>query len=71
MRIYIIGFMGCGKSTVGKKLAAKINYRFIDLDKYIEAIKYFDNIIEIDPKNLEAKKNKERCYYRCYKKRYT
>ncbi|MDA3781276.1 MAG: AAA family ATPase [Bacteroidales bacterium] len=36
MHIYIIGFMGCGKTTVGKKLAAKINYPFIDLDKYIE-----------------------------------
>ncbi len=34
--IYIIGFMGCGKTTVGKLLARKLNYRFVDLDKMIE-----------------------------------
>ncbi len=28
--------MGAGKSTVGKKLAEKMNYRFVDLDHYIE-----------------------------------
>jgi len=28
--------MASGKSTIGKDLAEKINYKFIDLDKYIE-----------------------------------
>ena len=28
--------MGCGKSTVGKSLAASKNLTFIDLDQYIE-----------------------------------
>ena len=36
MRIFLIGFMGCGKSTFGKKLAAKINCDFIDLDHEFE-----------------------------------
>ncbi len=36
MRIYIIGFMGVGKSTVGKKLAAKLGYEFLDTDKVFE-----------------------------------
>lgn len=36
MLIYLIGFMGCGKTTIGKKLANKLKYRFIDLDKLIE-----------------------------------
>ncbi len=36
MRIYITGFMGSGKSTVGKQLAGRLNYRFIDLDSLIE-----------------------------------
>lgn len=33
--IFLIGFMGCGKSTLGKKLAAKTGYSFIDLDDVI------------------------------------
>ncbi len=37
MRIYLIGFMGCGKSTLGKRLAKKLNYSFLDMDKVIEA----------------------------------
>ena len=36
MRIFLIGFMGCGKSTIGKKLAKTLSCKFIDLDKYIE-----------------------------------
>jgi shikimate kinase len=36
MRIFLNGFMGCGKSTIGKKLANKLGYGFIDLDDYIE-----------------------------------
>ncbi len=37
MRIYLIGYMGSGKSTVGKGLAAALNLQFIDLDSYIES----------------------------------
>ena len=36
MIIFLIGFMGCGKSTLGKKLALNIEYNFIDLDVYIQ-----------------------------------
>lgn len=36
MRIYLIGYMGSGKTTLGKELAAKLKYRFMDLDKQIE-----------------------------------
>jgi len=36
MLIYLIGYMGSGKTTVGKKLAAKMDYSFLDLDKMIE-----------------------------------
>lgn len=36
MRIYLIGYMGSGKSTVGKQLAAELNLAFIDMDDYIE-----------------------------------
>jgi shikimate kinase len=34
--VYIIGFMGSGKSTAGKKLSASLGWSFIDLDRKIE-----------------------------------
>lgn len=48
MRIYLIGLPGCGKSTLGKKLASKLNYDFIDMDSYIEksAGMFIDEIFE-------------------------
>ena len=35
MKIFLIGFMGSGKSTIGRKLAQYLHYSFIDLDKLI------------------------------------
>ncbi|MBN1683404.1 shikimate kinase [Candidatus Bathyarchaeota archaeon] len=35
MNLVLFGFMGVGKSTVGKLLALKIHYPFIDLDSEI------------------------------------
>ncbi len=37
MRIALIGYMGSGKSTVGRLLAEQMNLPFIDLDKLIES----------------------------------
>ena len=34
-KIFLIGFMGVGKTTVGKVLAKKLNYNFIDTDDVI------------------------------------
>lgn len=34
--IVLVGFSGAGKSTVGKRLAGKLDKVFIDLDLYIE-----------------------------------
>ena len=36
MRYFIIGYKNCGKTTIGKKLAARLNMEFIDLDEVIE-----------------------------------
>ena len=36
MIIVLIGYMASGKSTIGRILADKLNYSFIDLDDYIE-----------------------------------
>lgn len=36
-RIFLIGYMGAGKSTMGKWLAQVMNLEFIDLDNFIES----------------------------------
>ena len=36
-RIILIGYMGAGKTTLGKILARELNLEFIDLDWYIES----------------------------------
>lgn len=36
MIVILIGYMASGKSTLGKILAKKLHYKFIDLDDYIE-----------------------------------
>ena len=38
MKVFLIGFMGCGKTTLGEKLASKNGFTFIDLDKAIEQV---------------------------------
>lgn len=35
-RIYLVGFMGAGKSTVGRELSLKLQVPFVDLDAEIE-----------------------------------
>ncbi len=34
--VVLCGFMGCGKSTVGRNLARKTGRKFLDMDRYIE-----------------------------------
>lgn len=36
MRIYLVGYMGSGKTTLGRWLASHAGLHFIDLDKYLE-----------------------------------
>lgn len=35
--VFLIGFMGAGKTSVGKALAARLGWRFYDLDQVVEA----------------------------------
>jgi len=37
MIIFLVGFMGSGKSTVGRGLAGRLGYSFIDMDARLEA----------------------------------
>lgn len=45
--------MGSGKSTIGKRLANKLGFSFIDLDQYIEK-KYFKTVANIFETEGEA-----------------
>lgn len=36
-RIFLLGYMGVGKTTLGKYLSEKLNLEFVDLDLYIQA----------------------------------
>jgi shikimate kinase len=38
INIYLIGMMGCGKTTVGQALAKALNYRFMDTDQLITQV---------------------------------
>ena len=59
-KIYLVGFMAVGKSTIGKKLAEMLGYTSLDLDdvfeeKYKITIKTFFNKYDEDLfRNLEA-----------------
>lgn len=36
MRVFLIGFMGSGKSKKGRKLAAQLGFDFVDMDEWVE-----------------------------------
>lgn len=57
--IFLIGFMGSGKSTIGKALSERYNLSFVDLDDYIvkkqgmEITKIFEQFGEDKFRELE------------------
>ena len=59
MKIFLVGFMGSGKTTIGKKLANYLKSEFVDLDKLIEVkagmsiVDYFEIHGEIAFRELE------------------
>jgi shikimate kinase len=61
-RIYLIGFMGSGKTSIGRQLARKLGWKFIDLDKEIEQGEK-RQVAEIFRENGEP-------YFRSLEKRY-
>ena len=46
VRVFLMGFMGAGKTTLGKALARDLNISFIDLDQYIES-RYMKSVSQI------------------------
>ena len=63
--VFLIGYMGCGKTTLGEVLARQMGVRFIDLDEYIEAqqsmsvVEIFDELGEGRFRELERAALKE------------
>lgn len=58
--IYIVGFMGVGKSTVGRMLADRLGWRFVDMDEEIEMqqnssiSKLFETVGEEEFRRIES-----------------
>lgn len=46
--VFLIGFMGSGKTTTGKKLAAKLGLLFVDLDAEIVRQSEYKSIAEME-----------------------
>ncbi len=59
MNIALVGFMGTGKSAVGKRLAKRLSWKFIDIDSIIEKSasltipEIFEQLGEEEFRNLE------------------
>ena len=62
MNIIILGYMGSGKSIIGRELSLKVNKKFIDLDSYIEE-KEKDLISNIFQKNGDLYFRKQESKY--------
>jgi len=66
--IFLIGFMGSGKTTLGRKLAARLGYPFMDLDHILEAqagmtiAQYFSEFGEDAFRKLESEVLKQTNY---------
>lgn len=58
--VFLIGYMGCGKTTLGEVLARQMGLSFIDLDEYIEhkqgvtIVEIFDKMGEKRFRELET-----------------
>jgi shikimate kinase len=53
VRIFLVGYMGAGKTTIGKLLCQDANLNFVDLDTYIER-KYFKTISQLFDEHGES-----------------
>src|ERR1043165_197353 len=49
--IFLIGFMGAGKTTFGKKLANKLQFTFLDLDEEIARRQNAESVQQLIDKN--------------------
>jgi len=50
MNILIIGFLGSGKSSIGKRLARNLDYKFVELDDVVLDYTGYTNIQDVEKK---------------------
>ena len=58
--IYLVGYMGAGKTTAGRLLADKLGWRFVDLDDAFEQIHGYSTAEYIRRFGLEEFRKKEK-----------
>lgn len=67
MKVFLVGYMGSGKSTLGPALAARLGIPFVDLDSALEASagisigQWFADRGEADFREAESRMIRERC----------
>jgi len=62
-KIILLGYMGCGKSTIAKELSNKIGIPFIDLDEFIEKkVKMSIKTIFADKGEIYFRKLEHECF---------
>lgn len=67
MRIYLIGYMASGKSNLGRQLASRLGYDFLDLDYLFEerfrvsVLDFFDKYDEMAFRKIERSLLHETC----------
>ncbi len=70
INIYLIGMMGCGKTTVGQALAKALNYRFVDTDQLITQVAgqsitdIFAQSGEVEFRKIESQVLSQLCAYK-------
>lgn len=70
VNLYLVGMMGAGKTTVGRELATRLGYRFIDTDAVIEQLtgqsisQLFASFGEAEFRQLESQVLAEICAYK-------
>jgi len=62
-KIILLGYMGCGKSTIAKELSKKLEIPFVDLDEFIEKkVKMTIKTIFADKGEIYFRKLEHECF---------
>lgn len=69
VNLYLVGMMGCGKTTIGSLIATELGYGFLDTDAVIEQVtkhsinQLFAEVGEAEFRQIETKVLAEVCAY--------